>query len=104
MDALEKFLEHSAFARVGRNEIANEAILFLPVTVDAPHALLQPDGIPRNVVIDHEPAKLQVDAFARRLGRNQYLGALAEFPLGANAGARRVTVADLHAAVDLGDR
>jgi len=101
LDALEKLLEDSAFASVGGDEIENETVLFLAVAVDAAHALLQPDGIPRDVVVDHEPAELEVDAFARRFGSNHDLGGLAKLAFGVNAGAGCVAVADFHAAVDL---
>ena len=50
------------------------------------------------------PAELEVDPLAGRLGRHQDLGLLLELPLGVDAGARRVAVADLHPAVDLRDR
>ena len=77
--------------------------MFLAVAVDAADPLLQPDGVPGDVVVDHQPAELQVDAFAGRLGGDEHLGRLAELALGVDARSRRVAVADLHAAVDLGD-
>ena len=104
LEPLEELLEHAAFAGVGGDEVEDEAVLLLAVAVDAAHALLQADGVPGDVVVDHEPAELEVDAFARRLGGHQDLGLLAELPLGVDAGAGRVAVADLHAAVDLRDR
>ena len=103
LDALEQLLQHAAFARVGGDEIEDEAILLLAVAVDAAHALLQAHGIPRDVVIDHQPAELQVDAFAGGLGGDEHLGGLPEFPLGEDAAAGRVAVADLHSAVNLGE-
>ena len=36
----------------------------LEIPMNAPHALLQPGRIPRYVVIDHDPAELEIDAFA----------------------------------------
>ena len=71
--------------------------------MDASHALLQPHRVPGDVVVDHEPAELEVDALPCCLGRHQHLGRLPEGPLGIDAGAGGVAVADLHAAVDLGD-
>ena len=37
-------------------------VLGLTDAMDAPHALLKPVGVPRDVVIDHEVAELEVDA------------------------------------------
>ena len=103
LEPLEELLQDAAFAGVGRDEVEDEAVLLLAVAVDAAHALLEADGIPGDVVVDHEPAELEVDAFARRLGGHQDLAVLAELALGVDARARRVAVADLHAAVDLRD-
>ena len=86
------------------HEVEDEAVFLLTVTMDAAHALLQPHGIPRNVIVDHEPAELQVDAFAGGLGRHQDLSRSPELPLGVDACTGRVAVADLHAAVNLCDR
>src|SRR5688572_22783134 len=72
-DALEQFMQYAAFASVGRNEIKDQAILLLAVSVDSTHALLKAHRIPRHVVINHEPAELQVDTFACCLSRNQHL-------------------------------
>ena len=77
--------------------------MLLAVAVDAPDPLLEPDGVPRDVVVDHQRAELKVDAFARGLRGDEHLGRLAELALGVDAAPRRVAVADLHAAVDLGD-
>ena len=85
------------------DEVEDEAVLLLAVAVDAAHALLQPHRVPRDVVVDHEPAELEVDAFAGGFGGDQDLAVLAELALGIDAGAGRVAVADLHAAVDLRD-
>ena len=101
LNALEQFVQHAAFARVRGDEIEDEAILLLAVTVDAAHALLQPDGIPWDIVVDHQPAELQVDPFAGGFGRHEDLGGFAELALGENAGAGRVAVANLHATVNL---
>ena len=62
-----------------------------------------PHRVPGDVVVDHEPAELEVDPLARGLGRHQDLGVFAELALGMDAGAGPVTVADLHATVDLRD-
>ena len=105
LDALEELLHHATFTGVGGHKVEDEAVLFLAVPMDAPHPLLQTDGVPRDVVVDHQPTELQVDAFAGRLCGDKLLGAVAvaEYPLGVEAGAGHVAVADLHAAVDLRD-
>src|SRR5947208_1904576 len=78
--------------------------MFLAIAVDAAHALFEADRVPGDVVVDHEPAELQVDALARGLCGDKHLRLLAELTFGINARAGRVAVATLHAAVDLGDR
>src|SRR5579871_11805 len=95
-DAFKQLLQYSAFAGVGGDEIENEAITILAVPVDAAHALLKPNRIPRDVVIDHQPAELQVDAFAGGLGGYEHLAQFAEFAFGVDASSRRITVADFH--------
>ena len=85
----------------GGDEVEDQAVLLLAVAVDAAHALLQPHRVPGDVVVDHQPAELEVDALARRLGGDQHLAVLLELPLGIDARAGRVAVADLHAAVDV---
>ena len=47
--------------------------LCLADPVDAAEALFQPVRVPRQVVVDHQVAALQVDAFAGGVGRQQYL-------------------------------
>ena len=65
---LKQPLQHATLDGVGRHEVEDEAVFALAVAVDAPHALLQAHGIPGDVVVDHEPAELQVDALAGSLG------------------------------------
>ena len=67
------------------DEVEDEAVVLLAVAVDAAHALLQADRVPGDVVVDHEPAELQVDAFAGGLGGDQDLGDFAELALGVDA-------------------
>ena len=71
--------------------------------MDSPDPLLKPDGVPRDVVVNHLGAELEVDAFSRGLGRDEHLGRLAELTLGVDAASRRVAVANLHPAVNLRD-
>ena len=60
------------------------ADLGLPDPVDASEALLDPVGVPGEVVVDHEVCALQVEPFPRRVGRyeNSGLGILGEPLLG----------------------
>ena len=53
--------------------------------------------------VDEHVAKLKIDSFPCRLGRHQNLGFLPEVPLGVDACARSVAVADFHPAVNLCD-
>ncbi len=100
---LQQLLEHAAFAGVAGHEIEDDAVVLLAVPVDTPDPLFEPDGVPRDVVVDHLGAELEVDPFAGGLGGDEHLGGLAEIPLGVDAAPGRVAVADLHPAVDLGD-
>jgi len=52
--------------------------VLLTVAVTATDALLDPLRIPWQVIVDDERAELQVDAFGRRLGREQDRGFVAE--------------------------
>src|SRR5690606_32849010 len=100
----EELLEHAPFARVHGREVEDEAVLRLAVAMDAPHALLEAHGVPRDVVVDHQPTELEVDAFASSLRGDEHLAVLAKLALGIDPRVRRVPVADGHAAVDLRDR
>ena len=59
-DALKKLVEHPALAGIRRDEIEDEAVLFLAVTVDAAHALFKSNRVPGDVVVDHQPAELRL--------------------------------------------
>ena len=73
----EQPLQNATFNGVGRDEVEDEAILPLPVAVDSPHPLFQPHGVPRDVVIHHQPAELKVDALAGGFGRDEHLAGVA---------------------------
>ena len=45
------------------DKINNDHIVFLPITVAASYALLNTLRVPRQVVVDNDIAKLQVDTF-----------------------------------------
>ena len=72
------------------------ADLCLADAVDAPEALLQPVGVPGQVVVDHQVGALQVDALAGRVGGDEdaSVAILFERLLGA------VTILARHAALD----
>src|SRR5437764_274500 len=72
--------------------------------MDTAHALFETDGIPGNVIVDHQPAKLQVDAFAGRFRRDQHLLRFTKVALCENPGSGSIAIADLHTAVDLCER
>jgi hypothetical protein len=72
--------------------------------MDAAHPLLEAVRVPGDVVVEEDVADLKVDPLARSLGGDQNLNlAFAELPLGVEAGARLVTRARFHAAVDAAD-
>ena len=50
--------------------------------VDPAHALLQPNRVPRQVVVDHQVAELEVDPLAGGLGCDADLPVLMERPAG----------------------
>jgi len=104
-DAVEEFFHHAAFTGVGGDEVENQAVLSLAIAVDATHPLLETHGVPRDVVVDHQPAELKVDALAGGLGGDHDLrsAVVAEDSLGVEPRARRVAVAYLHATVNLRD-
>ena len=85
--------QHLALACVVRHEVIDMHLARLPIAMDAPHALLQAVRVPRNVVVDHQRAELQVNALAPRLGGDHHLRLVAKLMFRLNA---RVEV---HAAV-----
>ena len=62
-----------AFAGFLGDEIPKVADLSLTDTVDTAKPLFEAIGVPRQVVIDHQIRSLEVDAFARGIGRYQDL-------------------------------
>ena len=59
-----------AFLGLAGHEIEGVDVPLLADAVDAAEPLLQAGRVPRQVVVDHQPAELEVDAFAGRLGRH----------------------------------
>jgi len=71
-EAFEAPEEDALFNSAGGNEIENEHLLTaLTKTINAPDALFEAHGIPRDVVIDHTFAKLIIKALATNLRRKQ---------------------------------
>ena len=71
--------------------------MLLAVAVDSADPLLEADRAPRDVVVHHQPAELEIDALARSVGRHQEATRAAErLNLGLSLRVR-------HAAVDHGD-
>ena len=87
-----------ALLGVAGDEVEGVNVPLLADAVDAAEALLQAGRVPGQVVIDHQPAELQVDAFAGCLGRHADLLLGAELLLGA------LPLVRVHAAVDLAGR
>ena len=54
-------------------KVEDQAVGLLAVTVDAPHALFQPVGVPGDVVVEEDVAALEVDSLAGSLGGDQNL-------------------------------
>ena len=60
-----------AFARLAGDQVPQVADLRLADAVNTAETLLQPVGIPGQVVVDHQVRALQVDAFAGGIGGQQ---------------------------------
>ena len=70
--------------------------------MDTAHPLLQPVGVPGNVVVEQDVAELQVDAFAGGFRSHQRLYvAVAELLFNIQSGSRLIPAARVHTAVDL---
>ena len=105
LELVQEPLQHPAFDGVRGREVEDEAVLALAVAVDAAHPLLQPVGVPGDVVVEEDVADLEVDPLARRLRGHQDLDrALAEALLGVEPRTGLVARAGLHPAVDGPDR
>ena len=98
---VEQSAVHVSFAGVRGDEIPQMAHLRLADAVDAPEALLQAVGVPRQVVVHHQVGALQVDAFAGGVGRQQhvYLAVLQKRLLGAAAFVAAKAAVDDHHSV-----
>ena len=68
---LEEPVEHLALPGILGHQVEDKDLFLLAIAVDPPHPLLQAVRVPGDVVVDHQVAELQVDAFAGRLGGHQ---------------------------------
>src|SRR5262249_11364256 len=101
LELFEEALQHTAFNGVGSHKIENQAILPLPVTIDAAHALFETVRVPRDLVVAEDVATLQVNPLAGGLSGDQDLdGTVFELLLGMQTRARLIARARLHAAVN----
>ena len=75
------FDDFLTFLRLGGDKVEDVDIAFLADAVDAARALLQARRVPGQVIVNHEAAKLKIDAFARRLCGDANLFRGAEFLL-----------------------
>jgi hypothetical protein len=83
--------------RIGSDEIENIYIAVLANTMNPSKPLFQARGISRHVVVDHQMAKLKVDAFASGFSRNTDLGLCTEKLL------RPFTFVRIHPTMDLAE-
>ena len=101
LELVQELFENATLNRVGRNEVEDQAVVALAVSVDATHPLFEPVRVPRNVIVDQEVAELQVDAFASSLGGDEHLDvAILELLLGKEPSSGDVAGADIHRAMD----
>ena len=67
LELLQQHVEHPALVGAPGDEIDDANVPLLPVTVNAPHPLLEARRVPRDVVVHHQPAELEVDPFSGRV-------------------------------------
>ena len=89
------FDDGAAIFAFGGDEVEGVAILVLADAVDAAEALLQARRVPRHVIVDHQVAELEVDAFTSSLGCH------ANLALGSECFLRVFALVGIHAAVYL---
>ncbi len=71
LQLVEEFLENFTFTGVFGDEVPQVAYFRLTDAVDAAEPLLDPVGIPRQVVVDHQVCPLEVDAFSCGIRRHK---------------------------------
>src|SRR3990172_9991601 len=104
LELFQQALQHAAFDRIGRDEIEDQTIEKLAVAMDTPHALLQPIGIPRDIIVKEDMAALEVDTFPGRFGGDEHLNRpVFELLLGVEPAVRFFARAGFHPAVNDAD-
>ena len=102
-ELVEQRLQDAPLARAAGDQVDDDdRVALLAIAVDAAHALFEPRRVPRHVVVHHQPAELEVDAFAGGVGRHQIRGA-APVRRPPERGDLRFPRAVVEAAVDQGD-
>ncbi len=91
------FNDALAFFGFGGDEVESVALSHLTYAMDSPQPLFQPGRVPRQVVVDHQVAKLEVNSLACSFSCHADLARDAEIFLGLFALVR------VHAAVDFTD-
>src|SRR5271167_339311 len=90
-------IEDVALHGIRRDEIEDEAIAGLTITMDAAHPLFEPIGVPWNVVVEHDVAALKIDALAGGLRCDQHLDcALTKLLFRVEPAPLHITRTDLH--------
>ena len=79
-------LQDTPLTGVRSHQVENVHLFGLTVTVDTAHALFQAVGVPGQVVVDHQVAELEVDAFACSFRGYHDLGLMFELSLGLDPG------------------
>ncbi len=95
-ELLEQAVIDLALAGLLGDEVPEMADLRLADAVDAPEALFEAVGVPRQVVVDHEVGVLEVHAFAGGVGGDQH----ADFGVGAEQRLALAAFVAVRAAVD----
>ncbi len=72
LDLLQQPREHLALPGVGGDQVPQVAHLGLPDPVDAAEPLLDPVGVPGQVVVDHQVGALQIQALSGGVGGHQH--------------------------------
>ena len=72
--------KHVTFTGALCDKIPKVALFTLTDTVNTAKSLLQPVGIPRQIIVHHQVSTLKVDAFTGCIGRNEdgHLGVISE--------------------------
>ena len=71
LEFLQQCSQNVAFAGFGGDEIPEMAGVSLADPVDSTETLLEPVGVPRHVIVDHQMRHLEVDAFTRGICREK---------------------------------